>query len=312
MVTGTNLPAQNVQSVRSFNRFYTQQIGVLRSGLLDSPFSLTELRVLYELAHREQPTASEIGKELGLDAGYLSRILRSFERRRLIKRDPSPEDARQSLLTLTERGHETFAPLDMRSSEEVGAMLNRLSQEDQLRVVAAMQTIECLLGAQKQPRTPYILRPHHSGDMGWVVHRHGVLYNQEYGYDEGFEALVAQIVADFIKNFDAKRERCWIAERDGEVVGSIFLVKQSKTIAKLRLLLVEPRVRGLGIGARLVDECIRFARQAGYRKMVLWTQSELHAARRIYQKAGFRLVKEDPHKSWGRADLVSQVWELNL
>lgn len=312
MVTGTNLPAQNVQSVRSFNRFYTQQIGVLRSGLLDSPFSLTEVRVLYELAHREQPTASEIGKELGLDAGYLSRILRGFERRRLIKRDPSPKDARQSLLTLTQRGHETFAPLDMRSSEEAGAMLNRLSQEDQLRVVAAMQTIEGLLGDQQQPRTPYILRPHHSGDMGWVVHRHGVLYNQEYGYDEGFEALVAQIVADFIKNFDARRERCWIAERDGEIVGSIFLVKQSKTVAKLRLLLVEPRARGLGIGARLVDECIRFARQAGYRRMVLWTQSELHAARRIYQKAGFRLVKEEPHKSWGRADLVSQVWELNL
>jgi DNA-binding MarR family transcriptional regulator/GNAT superfamily N-acetyltransferase len=313
MAIASSSPAErHVQSVRAFNRFYTQQIGVLRNGLLDSPFSLTEVRVLYELAHRHQPTASEIRKELGLDAGYLSRILRGFEKRRLIKRETSSTDTRQALLSLTTDGQKTFAPLNARSNEEVASMLSKLPEQDQKRLVTAMRTIESLLGVRAEPKTPYILRPHHPGDMGWVVHRHGVLYNQEYGYDEGFEALVAQIVSHFVKKLDPKRERCWIAERDSEMVGSIFLVKQSKTIAKLRLLLVEPSARGLGIGARLVDECIRFARQVGYRKMVLWTQSELHAARRIYEKAGFRLVKEEPHKSWGRTDLVAQIWELNL
>ncbi len=311
-IAATSATEQPVEIVRSFNRFYTQQIGVLRDGLLDSPFSLTEVRVLYELAHRKQPTATEIGKDLGLDAGYLSRILRGFEKRRLIKRETSPTDARQTHLSLTKQGQETFAPLNARSNKEVAAMLTKLSEEDRKRLVNAMQTIESLIAVRREPRPQYILRPQHAGDMGWVVHRHGVLYNQEYGYDEGFEALVAQIVADFIRNVDPKRERCWIAERDGEIAGSVFLVKQSKTVAKLRLLLVEPKARGFGIGARLVDECIRFARQVGYRKMVLWTQSELHAASRIYKKAGFRLVKEEPHKSWGRTDLMAQTWELDL
>jgi len=303
---------QNVDTVRRFNRFYTRKIGVLRGGLLKSPFSLTEVRVLYEIAHRKQPTASELCKELGLDPGYLSRILGGVEKRGLVRRSASPSDGRQSLLELTARGKETFATLDARQSSEVATMLHDLSTAEQTRLVQAMHTVEGLLGAPPEPKTPYVLRSHQPGDMGWVVHRHGVLYAQEYGYDEHFEALVAEIVAKFIQHFDPRRERCWIAEKDGEIVGSVFVVKRSKTVAKLRLLLVEPSARGLGIGKRLVDECIRFARQVGYRKMILWTQSELPAARHIYQEAGFRLVQEKSHRSWGRDKLVSEIWELKL
>ncbi len=302
---------QCVQAVRRFNRFYTKQIGVLHEGLLGSPFSLTEVRVLYELAHREKPTATVLGKELGLDPGYLSRILRGFEESGIIEKRPSETDGRQSLLSLTAKGRETFAPLNARSHDEVAAMLSKLSATDQSRLIEAMRTIETLLGVQPEPRTPYLLRPHQPGDMGWVVHRHGVLYSQEYGWDETFEALVAEIVAKFIKGFDPKREHCWIAERDGEIVGSVFLVKQSKEVAKLRLLLVEPKARGLGIGSRLVHECIRFARQVGYGKMTLWTNDVLIAARRIYEGAGFRLVHEERHHSFGH-DLVGETWELNL
>ncbi len=303
---------ENIHAVRAFNRFYTRQIGVLREALLKSPFSLTELRVLYEIAHRQQPTATELCQQLGLDPGYLSRILRGFEKRGLVRKSASEADGRQSLLGLTARGKQTFAALDTRQSAEVATMLRRLPATGQARLVQAMSVIETVLGDRPESKTPYILRTRQPGDMGWVVHRHGVLYAQQYGYDESFEALVAEIVAKFIQHFDPRRERCWIAEQDGEIVGSVFLVKKSKTVAKLRLLLVEPSARGLGIGKRLVDECLRFARQAGYKKMVLWTQSELPAARHIYQEAGFRLTQQKKHQSWGRDDLVAQVWELKL
>ncbi len=300
-----------VAAVRRFNRFYTKQIGLLHEGYLESPFSLSEVRVLYELAHREKPTAAELGRELGLDAGYLSRILRGFERRHLVERTASKADGRQSHLALTKRGRAAFAPLQARSHSDIGAMLGKLSGADQKRVLEAMNTIEGRLGARPEGTTAYVLRPHQPGDMGWVVHRHGALYAQEYGWDEQFEALVASIVAEFIQRYDPKRERAWIAEKDGEIVGSVFLVKQSATVAKLRLLLVEPRARGLGIGARLVGECVRFARQAGYRKIMLWTNSVLRAARRIYKSAGFRLVHRERHRSFGH-DLVGETWELPL
>ncbi len=302
----------HIHAVRGFNRFYTRHIGVLREGLLKSPFSLAEVRVQYEIAHRIQPTATELCRDLGLDPGYLSRILSKLEKRGLVRKAISQSDGRQSLLGLTARGRKTFATLDARQSAEVAAMLRPVPPAGQSRLVQAMHIIEAVLGARPEPRTPYLLRSHQPGDMGWVVHRHGALYAREYGYDERFEALVAEIVAKFIQDFDARRERCWLAEKDGAIVGSVFVVKQSKTVAKLRLLLVEPSARGLGIGKRLVDECLRFARQAGYKKMVLWTQSELPAARHIYQQAGFRLVQETPHRDWGRDDLVSQIWELKL
>lgn len=308
---GTQI-VQTIHAVRSFNRFYTRQIGVLREGLLKSPFSLAEVRVLYEIAHRERPMATELCQQLGLDPGYLSRILRGLEKRGLVRKSASQKDGRQSLLELTTHGRETFATLDLRQNAEIATWLRRLPVSEQARLVQAMRAIESVLGAGPTAKTPYILRPHQPGDMGWVVHRHGVLYAQEYGYDETFEALVAEIAAKFIQRFDPKRERCWIAERDGEIVGSVFLVKKSKTVAKLRLLLVEPSARGLGIGKRLVGECLRFARQASYKKIVLWTQSELPAARHIYQEAGFRLTKQEKHRSWGRDDLVSQIWELKL
>ena len=300
-----------VDAVRRFNRLYTRRIGALGAGLLDSPFSLAEARLLYELAHRDRPAAAELARDLGLDAGYLSRLLRGLERRRLISRERSKSDARQSLLSLTAAGRRTFATLDTRSSAEVRAMLGKLPDAGQRRLVEAMRDVERLLGAAPEPKVPYLLRPHRPGDMGWVVHRHAALYAQEYGWDERFEALVAKIVAKFIDDFDPKRERCWIAERDGEIVGSVFLVTKSPTVAQLRMLYVEPGARGLGIGKRLVDECERFAREKGYRKIVLWTNSILHAARHIYEAAGYRLVAEEPHHSFGHR-LVGQTWELKL
>jgi DNA-binding MarR family transcriptional regulator/N-acetylglutamate synthase-like GNAT family acetyltransferase len=303
---------QRIHVLRRFNRFYTREIGLLQEGLLDTPFSLTEARVLYELAHRERTTAADLGSDLGLDQGYLSRILSGFEKRKLLSRAPSETDRRQSLLALTNQGREAFAPLEVRSMEQSAATLATLPEAEQRRLIGAMQTIHNLLGqAADSPTVPYLLRPHQPGDMGWVVHRHGVLYAEEYGYDETFEALVAEIVAKFIQHYDAKRERCWIAEREGEIAGSVFLVSESATVAKLRLLFVEPTARGLGIGARLVAECVRFARQAGYRKIVLWTQSELDAARRVYQKAGFSLVEKKNHHSFGK-ELIAETWELPL
>src|SRR5215831_13117902 len=303
---------RRVDAVRRFNRFYTQRIGVLHEGLLHSPFSLTEVRVMYELAHREGPTATELSKDLALDAGYLSRILRDLDKRGLINKRASKTDGRQTHLRLTKKGQKEFATLNARSDEEVASMLGKLPASEQQRMVEALHIIEEVLGAGLEHKTPYLLRPHQPGDMGWIVHRHGVLYSQEYGWDEQFEALAAEIVAEFIRNYDAKRERCWIAEKDGDIVGCVFLVRKSKTIAKLRLLLVEPSARGLGIGKRLVTECIRFARQAGYKKIMLWTQSELIAARKTYEQAGFKLVEQKAHQSWGRDDLVSETWELKL
>jgi DNA-binding MarR family transcriptional regulator/GNAT superfamily N-acetyltransferase len=306
---------QRVDTVRRFNRFYTRAIGVLQEGWLDSAFPLTEARVLYELAHREKPTATVVRNSLELDAGYLSRILSAFEKRGLVEKTPSDDDGRQSLLALTDEGRQQFAPLEARTIQQVSGMLEKLSENEQRHLIGAMQTIEKLLApAEKREsgaKASYLLRPYQPGDMGWVVHRQGVLYAQEYGYDEQFEALAAEIVAKFIQHYDAKRERCWIAEKDGEVVGSVFLVAKSKTTAKLRLLFVEPSARGLGIGSRLVGECVRFARQAGYRKMVLWTQSELDAARHIYKQAGFRVLEKERHHSFGK-NLVAESWELAL
>jgi DNA-binding MarR family transcriptional regulator/N-acetylglutamate synthase-like GNAT family acetyltransferase len=281
-----------VDSVRSFNRFYTQQIGVLSEGVLRSRFSLTEVRVMYELAHRERSVASQIAKELGLDPAYLSRVLRRFEKDGLIRRVASKEDARASVVVLTKKGAATFAGLNKQQDADVRAMLEHVRPERRAEMVRAMETIRRALSGDDQASKSFVLRPPRVGDLGWVVHRHGALYAQEYGWNERFEALVAEIVADFVKNFEAKRERCWIAERDGEIVGSVFVVKKSKTVAKLRMLYVEPSARGLGIGRRLVEECIQFARQCGYKKMTLWTQSVLHSARKIYQAAGFKLVRE--------------------
>jgi len=303
--------APRVESVRSFNRFYTRKIGVLSERVLKSQFSLAEARIIYELAQREKATATGLGVGLGLDAGYLSRLLAAFKKRGLISRKPSETDGRQSVISLTEKGRKAFAELNARSHDEIEAMLGRLSPADQNRLIEAMRAIEALLGAQPEQKIPYIIRPHQPGDMGWVTYRHGVLYNQEYGWDEEFEALVAEITAKFVKNFDPKRERCWIAERGGGIAGCVFLVKKSKTVAQLRLLLVEPSARGMGIGKRLVDECVRFARQSGYKKVMLWTNSVLDAARHIYEEAGFQLVHEEPHHSFGH-DLVGQNWELKL
>jgi DNA-binding MarR family transcriptional regulator/GNAT superfamily N-acetyltransferase len=303
-----------IAAVRRFNRFYTRRIGVLQEGHLQSPFSLATVRVMYELAHRDGLTATVLGKELGLDAGYLSRILRDLEARKLIVRKTSAADGRQSFVELTKRGRAAFGELNDRTDDEIGALVGTLSPAKQRQLLEAMHTVEALLdgGAPRPADAPaYTIRSHRPGDMGWVVHRHGALYAQEYGYDEQFEALVARITADFIDDFDPARERCWLAERDGEIVGSVFLVAKSKTVAKLRLLLVEPSARGLGIGHRLVDECVRFAEQAGYRKIVLWTQQSLLAARRIYETAGFRLVAEEPHHSFG-LDLVAETWERRL
>jgi DNA-binding MarR family transcriptional regulator/GNAT superfamily N-acetyltransferase len=301
--------AQRIEAVRRFSRFYTRKIGVLREGLLNSPYSLAEARVIYELAHHERTTAKHLSRELELDAAYLSRILGRLKRHGLLERKVSKSDGRQYLLSLTEAGQEAFAALNAASSSQIQAMLSELSQDEQHRLVTAMHTVERLLGAQPEHRVPYILRPHQPGDMGWVVQRHGVLYNQEYGWDEEFEALVAEIVAKFIRNYDAKRERCWIAEKEGGNVGSVFLVKRTETTAQLRLLLVEPKARGLGIGKHLVRECTRFARQRGYTKIMLWTNSVLDAARHIYELEGYRLVGEESHHSFGH-DLVGQNWEL--
>jgi DNA-binding MarR family transcriptional regulator/N-acetylglutamate synthase-like GNAT family acetyltransferase len=300
-----------VEAVRHFNRFYTRQIGVLQEGLLHSPYSLSEVRIMFELAHREQPSATELARELGLDAGYLSRILRSFEDRGLIVKKPSSDDGRQTLLQLSRKGRAVFGPLDARSNTQVASLLGDLSPLQQKRLLEAMHVIEELLQPPAEPKLSFLLRAHQPGDMGWVVHRHGVVYAQEYGWDERFEALVAEIVAKFIQNFDPKCERCWIAERDGEIAGSVFLVKHARGVAKLRLLLVEPWARGLGIGKRLVDECIRFTRQSGYRKISLWTQNNLAAARQIYKQAGFTIVESQPNHSFGH-DLISETWELHL
>ncbi len=300
-----------ITTVRRFSRFYTRRLGLLGEGLLDSAFSLAESRVLYELAHHDGLTASLLGRELGLDPGYLSRILKRFEARGLIVRAPSASDGRQAVLGLTEAGHAAFAPLDQGSREQVAALLGPLDPEETERLTRAMATVEELLGERPAAPAPILLRPHQIGDIGWIVHRQALLYAQEYGWDETYEALVAEIGAEFLRAFDPKRDRAWIAEREGAIVGSVFVVRVSDEIARLRLLYVEPHARGSGLGRRLVGECIRFARLKGYRKLTLWTNDVLAAARRIYQDAGFTLVAEERHHSFGK-DLVGQNWELAL
>jgi DNA-binding MarR family transcriptional regulator/RimJ/RimL family protein N-acetyltransferase len=302
---------RRIAAVRRFNRFYTQKIGVLREGLLDSPFSLAEGRVLYELAQRDEVTAAALCRELGLDPGYVSRILRGFHRRELIARRPSPRDGRQALVSLSEAGRAAFAPLDAASRAEIGALLGELPQSDQIRLVAAMRQISRALGNADERAATFVLRPHRPGDLSWIVWRHGVLYSEEFGWDEHFEGFVAAIAAGFIENFDPACERCWIAERDGENVGSVALVRESDSAGRLRLLLVEPQARGSGLGGRLVEEFLRFARQVRYERVVLSTYSVLVAARRLYEVAGFRLVAEHVEHRFGR-DLVGEEWELRL
>ena len=309
-----------VAAMRRFNRFYTRQIGVLRKTYLDSPYSLAELRVLYEIAHSDAPTASQIGRTLDLDAGYLSRVIRNFEKRGFVRRKASRRDARRSHLALSPRGQRMFAPLDARSQAFATAMLERLPPGDQARLIDAMATIQVLLagspeGAEGQTTKKdknYILRAPRPGDYGRIVKRHAELYAIEYGWTEPFEGLCAEIVGAFAnKAIDRKRERCWIAELDGETVGSVFVAEETAEVARLRLLLVDPKARGLGIGARLTDECVRFARAAGYKKITLWTHSVLTAARHIYQQAGFTLTRSEPRVSFGKP-VVSEHWDLEL
>jgi DNA-binding MarR family transcriptional regulator/GNAT superfamily N-acetyltransferase len=306
---------RRIAAVRRFNRFYTRRLGVLRKTYLDSPYSLGEARLLYEIAQRRSPTASEIGRALDLDAGYLSRTLRNFEKRGLIRRQVSADDARQSHLALSASGRKAFAPLDRSSQRDAGVTLDKLKPADQARLVAAMNTIEMLLAGKAEAKPPAarhtVLRAPVPGDFGWIVKRHAELYAQEYQWTEPFEGLCAQIVADFVNNHEPKRERCWIAEIDGEKAGTVMLVKDSAKVARIRLLLVDPSARGIGLGARLTDECIRFARRAGYQKTTLWTHSVLTAARHIYEKAGFKLKRTERHRSWGRP-VVSEHWDLQL
>ena len=308
--------ADAVARVRRFNRFYTRLVGALDKGHLHSSFSLAETRVLYELAHGEGPTATELGRDLRLDAGYLSRMLRGFERRGLVQRAPSSTDGRRAHLQLTPKGRSIFEDLNTRASEAVAGVLQPLADIQRNQLLDSMRTIETLLGSRSatQPQqAALVLRPHRPGDMGWVVHRQAVLYAQEYGWDERYEALISRIVADFIDHFDPRRERCWIAEREGEIIGSVFLIAHPERagVARLRLLYVERSARGLGIGRRLVQECTQFARQAGYETITLWTNSVLTSARKIYEAEGYRLVREEPHQSFGH-DLVGQIWELEL
>jgi DNA-binding MarR family transcriptional regulator/GNAT superfamily N-acetyltransferase len=312
--------APHVSALRAFNRFYTRRIGVLDEQLYGTPFTLPQTRVLWELAHHEGSTASDLARALDLDPGYLSRLLTALKGRRLVRAQRSPADARQSLLFLSAAGRKAYAAMNAHSEQQVQSLLAPLDEPGRRRLLQATGTIESLLGApRKAPAAPYLLRAPQPGDIGWVVARHGALYAAEYGWDITFEGLVAQIAGRFVEQFEAKREACWIAERDGENVGCIFLVqarddktnKPERGTAQLRLLIVEPGARGLGIGARLVAECERFARQSGYRRIKLWTQSNLLAARAIYAKAGYRLLSSEPHSSFG-AELVAEVWELAL
>jgi DNA-binding MarR family transcriptional regulator/ribosomal protein S18 acetylase RimI-like enzyme len=314
-MTSAGNTQQHIASVRRFNRFYTRQIGVLRKTYLDSPYSLGEMRVLYEIAHSEAPTAKDIGYALDLDAGYLSRVLRNFEKRGLITRRASEKDARQSHLSLTARGRQAFEPAEKRSQRDVADMLGKLKPGEQSQLISAMQTIGNLLGEPGEvapANTDFILRAPRFGDFGWIVSRHAELYAEEYGWVEPFEGLCAQIVADFVNNYDPKLERCWIAEMNGKNAGCVMLVKDDLPgVARLRLLLVDPKARGLKLGTRLVDECISFARKSGYQKMTLWTHSSLTAARRTYEKAGFTLTSSEPRHTWGK-DVVAEFWDLDL
>ncbi|MHA2097746.1 MAG: bifunctional helix-turn-helix transcriptional regulator/GNAT family N-acetyltransferase [Candidatus Kariarchaeaceae archaeon] len=308
---GIDQMEDKARKIRHFNRFYTRKIGVLREGLLHSQYSLTETRILFELAYGTDLTASDLSRELGLDPGYVSRILSKFVTLGMINKTKSDKDERALIIKLTTKGKQEFDVLDMRSREEILELLNELTKENQDKLLKSMATIEEILEKKLKFAEPFFLRTHESGDMGWVAHRHGILYMQEYGWDEHFEALVAQIVSDFIKNFNPKKERCWIAEIQGYIVGSVFVVKDTETDAKLRLLLVEPKARGLGLGTRLVEECIRFSRRVGYKKLKLWTNDVLVDARNIYEKKGFQLVEKNEHHSFGH-DLIGEYWQLEL
>jgi DNA-binding MarR family transcriptional regulator/GNAT superfamily N-acetyltransferase len=302
---------QRVAAVRRFNRFYTQHLGVLAHGWLGSAFSLTEARVLFEIKKRNRATARDIARDLGLDAGYLSRILRRFHKSGLIRKDVSPHDGRQSFLSMTPRGRKAFDPLETRTERQVGAVLGRLSAPEQNHLVSAMRAIETLIASEPKGQSEIILRRPRPGDLGWVVARHAELYAREYGWVENFEGLCAQIVADFVSRHDPRCERCWIAEMDGQNVGSIFLVKETEKVARLRLLLVDPVARGRGLGTRLTDECIRFASQCRYQSITLWTHRVLTAARHVYERAGFRLTSSEPRRSFGQ-DVISEHWDLVL
>lgn len=302
---------KRVQAFRKFNRFYTIQVGLLNQGLLKTRFSLTQSRILFELAHKKQMTASDLIRELGVDPGYLSRIIGLFEREGLVKRVRSKSDSRQRPLTLTTKGKKTFSTLNKRSTQEARNLLAKLSNEDQQELIRAMQRIQGLLEPERKETHAFLLRSHRPGDIGWIIHRHGALYAEEYDWDEAFEGLVGEILVSFLRQHDPKRERIWIGEMDGERIGSVMVVNAGNQVAQLRLLLLEPKARGKGLGKRLVNECVQFAREKGYRKIKLWTQSNLVEARQLYIKAGFQLVKEKPHHSFGH-DLVSEVWEMPL
>lgn len=304
--------AAQIEAVRRFNRFYTHKIGLLEGSRLYDPFSLTETRVLYEIAHRERVTASDLVRDLGLDAGYLSRMLHGFGKQGLVARKPAPEDARQSLLTLTAAGRRAFAPQEEVSRRVLRPLLHRLPPEERAQLIGAMETVTRLLEEAPPAKPGFTLRPHRPGDIGWMIERHGALYAQEYGFDNSFEALAAEVGMQFLRDFDPACERAWIAELpDGSRVGCVLLIRKSATVAKLRVLLVDPRARGLGVGKALVQACIDFAREKGYRKITLWTNSVLTAARAIYVKAGFRLVKSETHHSFGQT-LVGETWDLKL
>jgi DNA-binding MarR family transcriptional regulator/predicted GNAT family N-acyltransferase len=300
-----------VDAVRRFNRFYTRRIGALQAHFLGRPFSLPEARVLYELGQRRECTATALGADLGLDLGYLSRLLQGLKRQKMVHGERAQHDARQTKLSLTTKGRNAYLQLDARSREEVAGMLAKLAAHEQARLVDSLRAVEQLLNGKAPARGEITLRAHRPGDIGWVVQRHGALYAEEYGWDERFEALVAGIAKDFVQKHDPSRERCWIAQMDREPVGCVFVVKQNKSTAKLRLLIVEPKARGRGLGRRLVEECVAFARAKGYRKLVLWTQSNLAAARHIYEAAGFKLRKKEPHNRFG-IKLVGEYWELVL
>jgi DNA-binding MarR family transcriptional regulator/N-acetylglutamate synthase-like GNAT family acetyltransferase len=299
-----------VATVRAFNRFYTGIIGVLGEGLLETPYSLTEARVIFELAQRDTTELAELRRALGIDAGYLSRMLARFEADGIATRERSSTDGRRQVVRLTDAGRKTFRTLDQRAADDVRALLGQLPEDDRRRLVGGMEAIRGVLEGAPRAET-VVLRPPEAGDFGWIIGRNAAVYADEYGWDETYEALVARIVAGYLERHDPRRERAWIAEVGGERVGAVLCVRKDDDVAQLRLLLVEAQARGLGIGTRLVDECVRFARRAGYSRIMLWTNDVLADARRIYERAGFELLEEEPHHSFGR-DLVGQTWTRAL
>ncbi len=302
---------RDVDAARRFNRFYTKQIGLLNDRLLQTPYTLTEGRLMFEIARQPEVTASDLSRDLGLDPGYLSRTLRKLERKGLIDRTASQSDGRRQNLSLSKSGQEALADIDTTASRQVGAMLTALPAADRSRMVDAMATIEAVLDRRPDHGGPIVLRPHRPGDMGWIVHRHAVLYVEEFGFDAAFEAVVADIAAGFLRNYDPTGERCWVAERGSQILGSVFIVRQSETVAKLRMLYVEPDARGTGLGRQLVREAVTFARLSGYKSVVLQTASMLDAARSLYRSAGFRLVEEQQERAFGE-DRVVELWQLDL